>query len=215
MKKYIYSGATLLVLVLAAYILGWSTLFTVSSIEIKGTQLSVKSLIAPGEKLARVEPRAVIAQYEKIDWVKSVDISRNWFSGKVTISLVERSPIAIYKDRAIDADGVSFALKDLGTGKADNLPHIQAPTVESAVRASMFFITLPIEITQEVRWVKVRSADAYLLEIMKGSRAIEVLWGQDQENVLKAKVYQALLAREENQQIRRIDLTAPHAPIVM
>jgi len=195
MKKYIYSGATLLVLVLAAYILGWSTLFTVSSIEIKGTQLSVKSLIAPGEKLARVEPRAVIAQYEKIDWVKSVDISRNWFSGKVTISLVERSPIAIYKDRAIDADGVSFALKDLGTGKADNLPHIQAPTVESAVRASMFFITLPIE-------------------IMKGSRAIEVLWGQDQENPLKAKVYQALMAREENQQIRRIDLTAPHAPIV-
>lgn len=214
MKKYIYSGATLLVLAGAAYILGWSTFFTVSSIEIKGTQLSVKSLIAPGEKLARVEPRAVIAQYEKLDWVKSADISRNWFSGKVTISFVERSPIAIYKDRAIDADGVSFALRDLGIGTVENVPHIQGPTIESAVRASMFFITLPIEITQEVRWVKVRSADAYVLEMMKGSRTIEVLWGRDQENALKAKVYQALIARQDNQHIRRIDLTAPHAPIV-
>ena len=67
-------------LVAAAYILGWSTLFTVSSVEIKGSRTQVSSGIIKGQKLARVEPRAIAAKFETLDWVDSAKVSRNWIN---------------------------------------------------------------------------------------------------------------------------------------
>ncbi|TSA46712.1 MAG: hypothetical protein D4R50_04390, partial [Actinomycetales bacterium] len=62
--------------------------------------------------------------------------------------------------------------------------------------------------------VKVRSGQAYVVQIIDGKKSIELLWGQEGETALKVKVYKALIAQPENSNIRRIDLTAPHAPIV-
>ena len=56
----------------ASYILGWSTLFTVSSVQITGSKSYLPIMIKNGEKLARVEPRAVGAMYEKYDFVKDL-----------------------------------------------------------------------------------------------------------------------------------------------
>ncbi len=195
----------------AAYALGWSTLFTVSSVEIKGTKAVMASTIKIGQKLARVEPRAVAAEFEKFDWIERADLSRNWVSGKVTIFLTERIPIAMYNDRAIDSDGVDFAVT---TQEVKGLPRIQGISIESAVAASAFFMGLPPEIADSVSLIKIRGAQSYLLEIVTGRQSIEVLWGQDEENALKTKVYKALIAQPENKTIRRIDLSAPHAPIV-
>jgi len=100
-----------LLLVGAAYVLGWSTLFTVSSIEIKGSTTQVSTGIVKGQKLARVEPRAVAAQFENLDWVADAKVSRNWINGKVTIDLTERTPVAIYNNKVIDSMGKSFVLR--------------------------------------------------------------------------------------------------------
>ena len=97
-------------LVGAAYVLGWSTLFTVSSIEIKGSSTQVSTGIVKGQKLARVEPRAVAAQFENLDWVADAKVSRNWINGTVTIDLTERTPIAIYNNKVIDSMGKSLSL---------------------------------------------------------------------------------------------------------
>ncbi|MSO42909.1 MAG: FtsQ-type POTRA domain-containing protein [Candidatus Planktophila sp.] len=212
MKKHrLFIALAVLIFVIAAYILGWSTFFTVSSVEIKGTNALMSSTIVPGQKLARVEPRTVAAEFEKSAWIKSADVSRNWISGKVTITLTERSPVAIYNDQAIDADGVSFPAP---TDSVADLPQITAPSIESAVAASAFLMGLPAEIADMVQLVKVRSGDAYLLQIYDGKKSIEILWGQEGETALKVKVYKALIAQPENSGIRHIDLTAPHAPIV-
>ena len=194
-----------------AYTLGWSTLFTVSSVEIKGTNSILPTSIKLGQKLARVQPRATASEYEKLDWVKSADVSRNWINGKVIITLTERVPIAIYYDRAIDGGGFSFILRDQDT---DGLPHIQAPNVESAITATAFFASLPPEIADAVVLVKVRSGVGYVLEINQGRRTVELLWGQDVENLLKIKVYTALIAQPENILVKRIDISAPRTPIV-
>ena len=53
----------------ASYVLGWSTLFTVSSVEVTGTDQRLPQSIKVGEKLARVEPRAVAATYVKFAFV--------------------------------------------------------------------------------------------------------------------------------------------------
>lgn len=212
MKKHTaLISITVLVIAVAVYILGWSTLFTVSSVEIKGADSILSSTIEPGQKLARVQPRAIAVEFERFDWVKSADVSRNWINGKVTVTLTQRTPIAIYNDRAIDVDGFSFIMRDQNSS---GLPHIQAPSIESAVTATTFLTSLSAEFVDAVQLVKVQSGDTYVLEVKQGGRIVEIRWGQSEENALKVKVYMALIAQPENSKIKRIDLSAPHAPIV-
>jgi hypothetical protein len=52
------------------------------------------------------------------------------------------------------------------------------------------------------------------LEVDIEGRNVEVRWGLATDNELKAKVYKALLAQPENAKLKRMDLSAPHAPIV-
>jgi cell division septal protein FtsQ len=198
-------------LVGAAYVLGWSTLFTVSSIEINGSTTQVSSGIIKGQKLARVEPRAIAAKFETLDWVASAKVSRNWINGKVTIDLTERTPVAIYNNKVIDSTGKSFVLR--GPASTD-LVQIQAGDLTAATKAVTFFMTLPADLKEALSVVKVRSTGALVLVVDNGGKNLEIRWGTDSENDLKLKVYKALIALPENASIKRVDVSAPHAPIV-
>ena len=210
-KRRLVVALTLILFALAAYALGWSNLLTVSSVEIKGTGTYLSTTIKPGEKLARIEPRAVAKEYEKLDWVQRAEVSRNWINGKITITITERLPIAIFNDRAIDKDGVSFAITNQST---KGLPRIQAPSIDSAITAAAFFSALPQEIASSVQLVKVGNGEMYTLQMQATGHVIEVVWGSNQDNALKSTVYKALIARAENSKIHQLDLSAPHAPIV-
>ena len=210
-KKPLIALATAIIVGLASYALGWSTLFTVSSVEIKGTDQFLPQNVKVGEKLARVEPRAVASTYENFAFVQDAQVSRNWISGKVTISITTRTPVAIFNNQAIDASGKAFMVKgDLPAA----LPQIQAGNIEIAVRAVAFMTSLPDEIRSNLKILKVRSTGAYVLEVDVEGRKVEVRWGLATDNELKAKVYKALLAQPENAKLKRMDLSAPHAPIV-
>ncbi len=210
-KKPLIALATAISVGLASYALGWSTLFTVSSVEIKGTDQFLPQNVKVGEKLARVEPRAVASTYENFAFVQDAQVSRNWISGKVTISITTRTPVAIFNNQAIDASGKAFMVKgDLPAA----LPQIQAGNIEIAVRAVEFMTSLPDEIRSNLKILKVRSTGAYVLEVDVEGRKVEVRWGLATDNELKAKVYKALLAQPENAKLKRMDLSAPHAPIV-
>jgi len=209
--KRLLALAAAIILALASYALGWSTLFTVSSVEVKGTDQFLPQSVKVGEKLARVEPRAVAATYEKFAFVKDAQVSRNWISGKVTISITSRTPVAIFNNQAIDDSGKAFVVK--GQLPAD-LPQIQAGTVDIAVTAVGFMTTLPDEIRSKLKVLKVRSTGAYVMDVDVQGRKVEVRWGFATDNELKAKVYKALLEQPENAKLKRMDLSAPHAPIV-
>ena len=210
-KKPLIALATAISVGLASYALGWSTLFTVSSVEIKGTDQFLPQNVKVGEKLARVEPRAVASTYENFAFVQDAQVSRNWISGKVTISITTRTPVAIFNNQAIDASGKAFMVK--GALPAA-LPQIQAGNIEIAVTAVEFMTSLPDEIRSDLKILKVRSTGAYVLEIDVEGRKVEVRWGLATDNELKAMVYKALLAQPENAKLKRMDLSAPHAPIV-
>lgn len=210
-KRRLVVALTLIVFALAAYALGWSNLLTVSSVEMKGTGTFLSTTIKPGERLARIEPRAVAKEYEKLDWVQRAEVSRNWINGKITITITERLPIAIFNNRAIDKDGVSFAITNQST---KGLPRIQAPSIDSAITAAAFFSALPQEIASSVQLVKVGNGEMYTLQMQATGHVIEVVWGSNQDNALKSTVYKALIARAENSKIHQLDLSAPHAPIV-
>jgi cell division septal protein FtsQ len=210
-KKPLIAIATAIIVGLASYALGWSTLFTVSSVEVKGTDQFLPQSVKVGEKLARVEPRAVASIYEKFAFVQDAQVSRNWISGKVTISITTRTPVAIFNNQAIDDSGKAFVVK--GNLPAA-LPQIQASDVETAVTAVEFLTSLPDEIRSDLKILKVRSTGAYVLVVEVQGRNVEVRWGLATDNELKAKVYKALLAQPENEKLKRMDLSAPHAPIV-
>jgi cell division protein FtsQ len=199
------------ILISATYVLGWSSLFTVSSVEITGTKTQLSSGISTGDRLARIEPRAVAGQFEDLDWVADAKVSRNWVNGKVTIEITERTPVAIFNKTVIDSTGKSFALR--GTPSSP-LVQIQAVDLEAAIKAVTFFSSLPTDLKSALKVVKVRGTGALVLEIDNAGKALEIRWGIDGDNELKLKVYRALIALPENAAIKRVDVSAPHAPIV-
>lgn len=203
--------ASILVLVLLAYVLGWSSLFTVSSVEIVGTKKQISTGIMPGEKLARVEPREILSKLEKLNWVESARISRNWISGQVEVKIVERTPVAIYNSVVIDSFGKSFPI---GADTPADLLKIQAGTLDLAISAVAFLSELPPQMRQQMTTIKVRQSGSLVFNVTNNGKKLEVRWGSNSENELKIKVYMALLALPENANIKRVDVSAPHAPIV-
>ena len=211
MRRKIFLLISAIVLALATYILGYSTFFTVSSVEVIGSPTALNPGVVPGQKLARVEPHVIAAKFETLNWVESAKVSRNWISGKVTIELVERTPVAIFNNQVIDAAGKSFVLQ----GPAPpHLVQIQAGGIAAAVKAVEFIAVLPADLKRSLKILKVRSTNALVLIVEDGQRKLEIRWGTNTENELKLKVYQALIALSENATIERIDVSAPHAPIV-
>jgi cell division protein FtsQ len=211
MKRKLIALSAIAVLAVATYVLGYSTLFTVSSVEVIGSNKPITTGITKGERLARVEPRAISTKIEMLDWVKSADVSRNWINGKVVISLTPRTPIAIYKDQVIDSSGSSFVPQG---EPPQGLIEIHAASIEDAVKAVAFFTELPEELNSSLTVVKVRATGALVLLVENNGKKVELRWGTDSDNELKTKVYKALIALPENADIKRVDVSAPHAPIV-
>jgi len=211
MNRRLALFSSLALLAIVTYILGWSSLFTVSSVEITGTKTQLSSDISTGEKLARIEPRAIAAKFETLDWVAEARVSRNWINGKVSIEITERTPVAIFNNIVFDSDGNSFVLR--GTPSSP-LVQIQASDLVAAKKAVTFFSSLPVDLKSALTVVKVRSSGSLVLEVNNAGKNLEIRWGDDSDNELKLKVYKALIALPENASIKRVDVSAPHAPIV-
>ena len=211
MNKKLIALIAILILAGATYILGYSTFFTVSAVEVIGSTKPINTGITKGQKLARVEPRTVATKLEELDWVESADVSRNWINGKVVVELKQRTPIATFQNQVIDSTGASFVPQG---ARPSGLIEIQAGTVEDASKAVAFLAELPEELNSTLTVVKVRSTGALVLIMESEGKKIELRWGTNSENELKLKVYKALLALPENSAIKRVDVSAPHAPIV-
>jgi cell division septal protein FtsQ len=211
MKRKLIAAGVVAAIAGATYVLGYSSFFTVSSVEVVGSTKAINTGIIKGQKLARVEPRAVATRLEKLNWIESVDISRNWINGKVVVELNQRTPIATFKNQVIDSTGTSFIPQG---ARPEGLIEIQAGSAEDATKAVKFFTQLPKELNSSLTVVKVRVSGAFVLITENNGKKLEIRWGTDSENELKLKVYKALIALPENAEIKRVDVSAPHAPIV-
>jgi cell division septal protein FtsQ len=210
-RRFSLIALPILIIIGATYALGYSSLFTVSSIEIIGAQSTVNPGVLEGEKLARIQPRVIATKFENLAWVKKAEVSRDWISGKITIRIVERIPVALFNGNAFDAEGNSFQLQ---SGKPSNLVQIQATDAESALKAVDLLGSLDSQLSQTLQLIKVQGSGSLDLQLAQGERILEVKWGINSENQLKTRVYQAILALPENNKITKIDVSAPHAPIV-
>ena len=219
-----FSKAPLVVAIIAAlfaglvYLFAWSSIFAVSTVAITGaptseTEKTISQIaaISSGQKLARVEPRAIAHRIEDLTWIKSVEISRNWINGEVEIVVTPRTPSAYFNGATMDASGTIFTLP--GFEGAD-LPRVSAPTPELGLSAIELFQSLPEDFKSKVISLSAHNDSNIAMQIALDEREIRVLWGANEKSALKIEVINALVALEENKNIRRIDVSAPHAPIV-
>jgi cell division protein FtsQ len=200
------------------YLFAWSNVFTVKEITISGTPTKTAknlvletSQISLGQKLARIEPRSVDNRLSSLGWVKEITITRDWISGEVSLAVEPRIPKAYYKGKTLDATGAIFELP--GFDGAD-LPRVSAPTPELGVQAVELFRELPSDFRESVTSLTAVNEASFLLAMDYKGRSLSVKWGSNAENSLKVQVFQELLKQPENKRIKRVDLSAPHAPIV-
>ena len=200
------------------YLFAWSSIFSVSSISVTGAptpdaQSTIEKIadISPGQKLARVEPRAIAHRISHLTWIENVEISRNWINGKVAITITPRTPTAYFNGATIDSSGTIFTLPGFSGG---DLPRVSASTPQLGLSAITLFQGLPRDFKSQVISLSAHNDSNFAMQVNLNGREIRVLWGKNEKSELKIEVIQALLALEENKNIRRIDVSAPHAPIV-
>lgn len=211
-------GSALLLFAVLTYLFAWSPVFTVRTISTMGAPAGVseaalisKSEIRIGEKLSRIEPRSVERSLEELSWIKKASIERDWIKGEVRITISPRIPVGMYKGKAIDGSGTLFVIP----GKVPaGLPQVTAASPQLGLEAISLFTNLPTDIQQSIISVTATNEN-YISSLQEqNGRTLKVTWGSVQDLDLKVTVLQALLELPENQSITRVDLSAPHAPIV-
>ena len=216
MKRTTIAIATLLFGGLV-YLLGWSSLFSVSSVTVEGAptpqaqqRVAQIAAIAAGDQLARIDQRAIAAKLKPLTWIESVDIQRDWISKKVTIAIAPRIPVARLNSLFLASDGTTFALPG---GTTREIPTVVTTSRTAGIAAAELFTSLPADFTKTILQMRAGNQSfSFTLATERGP--IQVRWGSDSDNELKLRVMRALLAAPENRSITQIDVSAPHAPIV-
>jgi cell division septal protein FtsQ len=210
-------------IIVLAYFLGWSSIFSVKKVEIAGApttavqaEIEMKSQIEVGQQLARVNPQSVSRKIEKLSWIKEASISRDWLSGVVAIEITPREPLAFFNSdqvpgQTIDEEGQLFSLPGY---KNPDLALISAKSPDSALKANEIFTALPENFRRSITSMMATSSNTFTLNSTLEGRDIRIRWGDSRDMELKISVINSLLNLPENKKIKLIDVVAPHAPIV-
>jgi cell division septal protein FtsQ len=219
-SRKVTATITLIALLFGAltYLLAWSSIFSVTTVSVAGAPniqaekaVRTSADIATGEKIARVEPRATALRIESIDWIASAAVSRSWVSGDILISIKPRRPSALFNGQTIDRSGAIFSLPGF---VPQALPRISAPSTAAGLQALELYRVVPTTFQDQITSLTAFNESNFAISLKYGGRDIRIQWGRNEESALKVEVINALLNLPENKKIRRIDVSAPHAPIV-
>lgn len=207
---------------------------TVKEIQIQGsneTSLLLSALnrqsIAPtvGEQLARVNVRSAERVLSELDWLKSVNVSRNWFNSKISIEVIERKAIA----RALtnqnnivnfDSSGILFTPTSMNQKQnQDQLPLISSANnnQQDLSNVALLLQKVPSDLAYlitELDQISITKAGYLLMSTSINNRPVRINWGTVEQIDQKFAVLKALLNLPENKAISQVDLSQPDAPIV-
>ena len=213
MKKFRALILLFVTFALLAWVLGWSSLLTVRTIQIegiapnsalKGKQLIAESGIRIGEKMARAQVSALSELKAKYPKIESIALKRSWPS-TITIVVKEKNAIAtVYFNGAYQLygeDGLPFAR--VATPPSD-LPVITGRETAGIKAAVSIYRSLPADLASRVVTLTARTND--LIEFTIGKTRIT--WGSSDDSATKIKVLRVLLKTSA----MKIDVSAPLSP---
>ena len=217
LKRWLVGLIVLSVVIGLGWLLGFSTLLDVRTVEVTGAdEVDVARIeqVAAGEEgtpLARVDGDSVSERIlEEVPAVKSVDVGRGW-PHTLKVNITSRVPVlAVRHDqgyRLLDIEGVAIRVvdsvpEDVPTVTADD----GAEVSRHGVRAARGMLqALPETMRDRVRGVTVDEADQVSFRL--GSTTI--VWGDAESPDVKVRVIRILL--EDKPKV--IDVSAPGAPV--
>jgi cell division septal protein FtsQ len=218
----------------SSYLLGWSSVFTVSKITVEGTssraeifrKLSSDSIeLAVGSKLARIETRAIKRSIGMLEWIDEVNISRDWFDKSINVSVREKKAVAkaiTTKNGLINFDVSGEIFKPISASQQsiqERLPLVITEGNDSAQLASVasLLAQMPTQMSDlilNLKSISVANSGYIQMETKVNESPLRIDWGLVSDIDLKIEVLYALLKLPENKRIKRVDLSQPELPIV-
>jgi cell division protein FtsQ len=215
-RTWVVAVVAVLVLAAAAWVVFWSPLLSVRTVEVYGaTTLSDQRVLAAaavqdGTPLARLDLGAVADRVRGIDAVADVSVVRAWPHG-VRIEVTERTAVAVV--RVPDGYGL---LGDDGTvfrtvsHRKPGLPFLDqtvadATTDTAAQAALQVAVELPAALSAKVSSVSAAQDDEVVVRLRNGST---VDWGTAVATSRKAEVLLLLLP----ERAAHYDVSAPETP---
>jgi cell division protein FtsQ len=218
----------------SSYLLGWSSVFTVSKITVEGTssraeifrKLSSDSIeLAVGSKLARIETRAIKRSIGMLEWIDEVNVSRDWFDKSINISVREKKAVAkaiTTKNGLINFDVSGEIFKPISASQQsiqERLPLVITEGNDSAQLASVasLLAQMPTQMSDlilNLKSISVANSGYIRMETKVNESPLRIDWGLVSDIDLKIEVLNALLKLPENKRIKRVDLSQPELPIV-
>jgi cell division septal protein FtsQ len=209
-----------------AYGLGWSNIFQVKAVSITGSAhineinqaLNAGGInLTLGQRMARIDVKAIGNVLGGVDWIESDEVSRNWISGRLSIKVQERSALASF---LTSEGGIAYFDKN---GAVFHSP-VELPTLPPVIltkddasyrqSAAQFIASLPADLIASFQGLTIYSPDHIVLASGISGSDIKINWGSAADLSLKVKVLRALLALPENSSAKLFDLSNPQAPTV-
>jgi cell division septal protein FtsQ len=218
----------------SSYLLGWSSVFTVSKINLEGTssraeilrKLSSDSIeLDVGSKLARIETRAIKRSIGMLDWIDEVNVSRDWFDKSINVSVREKKAVAkaiTTKNGLINFDATGDIFKPISASQKsiqERLPLVITEGNDSAQLASVASLlaqmpTQMADLILNLKSISVANSGYIQMETKINELPLRINWGLVSDIEQKIEVLNALLKLPENKRIKRVDVSQPELPIV-
>ena len=213
----------LALVVLFAYVLGWSKLLVVKKIDLaaNGNEVAISQIIEPsdvhiGLPLARVNVSKINRDLSNLTWIKQLKVNRHWATGNVSIVVTPRIPVARYEVNGninyFDSEGITFTAPSAST----DLPLITFSSDGQASKQAVaeFLAQIPADFLAGMSELRVLSPESIKMATsLPGYVNLEVSWGSPTELPLKVNVLRHLLALGDNSKVIRVDLTNPSQPV--
>jgi len=210
------AGGLLVAGAVAAWLVFFSSVLAVSSVEVVGTdvltvdEVRAAAAVPEGEPLARVDLDAVGLRVDALSAVAEVEVSRAW-PDQIRVEVVEREVVAVVARgqslRGIDGEGVEFRRYDEvpeGLPLIDLEPEAGDETVREAAK---LVAAMPASTATKVETITASSVDEITLVLRDGAT---VVWGSADESVAKGEVLDVLLNGDVEASV--YDVSVPGRP---
>ena len=211
--------SALIALVLATL---FTPLLAIQTIEVDGTSrlksseilTAVKSQI--GVPLTMVDEAKIRGQLSKFKLIESFSVVAKP-PHTLQIRLIERQPVCL-----VTLGGVNYVFDvagvNLGVARAnERYPVVSIGgdprTSKNFADAISVLLALPVKLVNRIEVVEARSQDNVILQL-KGLAGQQIIWGDQSNSALKAKVLAVLIKKVPKNRVATLDVSAPTAPVV-